>query len=379
MAHINEAVNRINKITSNYDITKASELEYERQRQNNHTKLIENAVQSVVGRGMGLVGSLSYSSIGSDNFGLDNINAPDLIPPRAVGPLEEMPLNSMISDSIRLQNVLKNTQTKVEHELRVNVELNKRTTRKIAITGEERTFGNSIPNVFTKANVINSNSESGTGAISLRALLSQKKVASRFIANTDEEKQFSNEFTKHNQYVFDSDYFDPNVFTFIIENMAMQNGKMNFPAHITSYNESTSANWDAMSFVNAVEDSYVYQRTEKSFTLEFTINIVGEEARATDTITIEKFKEYIQFLNAIVRPKLGDDQKIEAVPYCKITLGDYIVDQYGFIDSVNLNYDPNIWDYTPGNQMPMFCNVSLTGKYLYGSPSVDTKFYGKRI
>ncbi len=382
MSNFKSMSDKINKVHKSYDIVKASQIEYERQRQNNHTKLIQNAVESAVGRGLGLVGNLSFSSVRSDNFGLDNISAQDLIPPRAIGPLEEIELNSVASDSIRLQNVLKNTQLKAEHRLRAKTELKKRARRVVAGTEDDKLFGVDIPNVSRDFLIIDTSTTSqslyNSGNVAKHAM---NKVAQRAnVVGDSAIKLISNQYSVDDQYVAPYDSVSGDNFEFSIKNLGLDaNSLRSFPATISTYNESVGASWDALGFVNAVEDSYVYQKTDKSFSLEFELFVSWDSENLPNGASpVNEFNDYIQFLNALTRPAIVDD-RISAVPYCEITLGDWIVKQTAFIDSINLNYDPNIWNYTPGLQQPLFCKVSLTGKYFYGSPSNTTKFYGNRI
>ena len=378
MGFPNEAVKRVRKIRHSYDMAMASEREYERQRQNNHTKVIQNAIESVVGRGLGMIGNASFSSMRSDNFGLDNIGAPDLIPPRPIGPLEEMPLSSVISDSIRLQNVLKNTQVAAEHRLRVKTELNKRARRIVSATGEEVLFGNTIKNTKTEANIIDS--VKNLNALETNAREASMKKAKRIVAETGEERIFSNQYNSAQHYTLEMN--EPK-FEFIIENLALPgDGKMRFPARISRYNESNGASWDGISYVNGIEDKYIYQRGDKSFDLEFSLFVAKDESTEEDIFAQENlcrqaFGLYLEFLNKINRPRLSSNNHIAAVPHCKLTLGQLIIAQLCIIESVNIAYNPDVWEYTPGKQAPLFANISLTGKYIFGSPNVETKFYGE--
>ena len=341
----------IAKITSTYNIIAESEREYERQRKNNSTKAVKNAIESIYGRGLNLISDQSFESITNKDY--PNVSTADLLPPRAVGPLEEMPIGTLFQDSIMLENVVKQTQVKAEHKLQANLAMN-RSVRRTLPNGELKIIKNKLnvgPMVF--------------------------------------------------------DYFDPDVdFTFKIKNMALENSKYGhtkwFPAYIQNYNENIGASWDAIHFINATEDKYIYQKGDRSFTLEFILFVGAKdyidlngvelkiekeriagipELKTYQIITSPEFIDHLEFLQKLTRPSL-DNGVISEVPFCELTIGNLIVKQKCIFDSVAFNFDPLLWDLnidSPNYLRPNMVVLSLTGKYLHDNPSVDTQFYGERL
>lgn len=356
-SRIKSKIDEVNQFKSSYDITKESEREYERQKANNKTNVIRNAIESVYEKGATAVGGLTYNRAKDIIFDGGQIpgitgNLPDasiLIPPRAVGPLEEMPLATMYSDSIMLQNIVSKTMIAAEHRLRANLAV-KKTVEGIG------------PNKYYK--------ESGQ------------------------------------QYSPVEDSFDINEFTFAIKNTAMT-GKayptgayQGFPAFIKTFNESLGATWDSVHFINATEDKYIYQKGDRSFTLEFTLfSTFADEFEITeirqtqsdrnramgipDLETYPIFSAYeleysLEFLNKLIRPKV-ENNIITEVPYCYLTMGNMFHNQKCIFDGVSLNYEM-LWDLnlnSVGYLKPKIVEVTLTGKFLHENPSTDTRYYAR--
>jgi len=361
-SRLKSKIDEINKFESTYDITAESEREYERQRALNKSNAVKNAVEALYEKGATAVENFAFNSAKSVLFGGGQIpgitgslpDASTLLPPRAVGPLEEMPYATLFTDSIMLQNVVSKTMIAAEHRLKAKLATHK-------------TADGIAPNKWYKEPGLQS----------------------------------------------PADFFDINRFTFAIRNKAYTYTTVNpppgvyqdpngiyqaFPAYIKTFNENLGATWDAVHFINATEDKYIYQKGDRSFTLEFILfathasdlessTIELEQSRTNNAMGIPDIKFYslfsayelefaLEFLNKLIRPKIVNDV-ITEVPFCELTLGNMFNKQKCIFDGVSLNYDL-LWDLnmeSPGYLKPKMVEVTLTGKFLHDNPSTDTRYY----
>jgi len=337
-----EMVQNVNAFIDESKMRKQAEIERERQRSLNATNALKNAIESAYGRGSDAALATTYEKV-KKSQSFPEIKATNLIPPRAVGPLEEIPASTLFQDSIMLKKVLANTQLKSEHTMRASLAMAKNL-KPIARNREAFDAEGNLINGYAKG------SEHSPG-------------------NYDNEK-----------------------FAFKIHNTALGGvdvGSMGFPAYISNYSENNGASWDSLSFVNATEDSYVYQRGDRSFTLEFKMIITNKndlnaimdpgipEITTYYPMTRKTFWEKLQFLNTLTRPKIDSKTGvIREVPFCRMTIGNFIRSQRCIIDGVAFNYDPLIWDLEEDKIAPTMVNITITGKYLHGVPNVDTQYYG---
>lgn len=182
------------------------------------------------------------------------------------------------------------------------------------------------------------------------------------------------------------------VFTFKIQNLARDPGNDIewFPAYIEDFNESVSADWGEISFINRSEDMYVYQRASRDFNLEFvlfaeqykrertanaTLTGDGDGSRfkfymnnktsTLEAITKEDLWRKINFLHSLMRPKY-DKGRYAASPFARLWLGNLYTGIYAKIDELTINpSDPLLWDLEDENIRPMIMKITLSGKFLH--------------
>lgn len=195
------------------------------------------------------------------------------------------------------------------------------------------------------------------------------------------------------------------VFTFKIQNLARDPGSDVewFPAYIEDFNESVSAEWGEISFINRSEDMYVYQRASRDFNLEF---VLFADSRERDTfiasgksgdgdghrfkfytnnktstlgaITKEDLWRKINFLHSLMRPKY-DKGRYAASPFVRLWLGNLYTGIYAMVEELTINpSDPLLWDLADENIRPMIMKISMSGKFLHKkvpSASKDYDYY----
>ena len=184
-------------------------------------------------------------------------------------------------------------------------------------------------------------------------------------------------------------------FKFRIMNLASNKTQNfeDFPAHITSFNESTTPSWNSMQLLNRSEDIYTYQKSDRSINLDFLLFASKQDSgddipenytvyAPTGDITLnvvgkKDMWRKMNFLQSLTRPSYVDG-KFDKAPFCKFWLGDIFNNVYLIVEGLTFNYDPLIWDLNDGDTKPMIVQISLVGKILHAtSPSVDTEFYGR--
>jgi hypothetical protein len=104
---------------------------------------------------------------------------------------------------------------------------------------------------------------------------------------------------------------------------------MNFRSYIDSFSDSYSADWKAQSYMGRGEKFYKYGGFDRSISLAFTV--VSQTEKEVGTVYSKL--NYLASSLAPTYTPLG----YMAGNICKMTVGDYIYEQYGFISS--LTYD----------------------------------------
>jgi len=406
---------------SDYDMIKAAEMHYERMRTLNNTTMLQVNLQKSAGN---ILGSLSIDSVWNNPkdkaIEAALAEARSGILSRAVGPFESLPVSDYIQDSTRAKNVATHTQFGAEHRLIAKLS---------QMRGNNWNPNNQAPGSAMSADTYVTLSDTGRILSRKEELLKlgtassmEQSNAKHFVARemtkeivalvpkeNGEDKILKNNWSLGTPYTkAEAQPVVDEYFNFSITNMAFtEPKKMFFPAHIRNFNEGISPQWNSVSLINRSEDIYIYQRAERTFNLEFAIfatnndndrnpygldhdspfenylQIGGEDVGVMSKIMMW---ERLEFLHSLTRPSYKSDGTYDKSPYCKLTLGGVYRDIYVIIDSVNINYEPLLWDLNPDGNFnqeeairPMIAEVTLAGKIIHNtSPSVTTKFYGVR-
>jgi hypothetical protein len=218
------------------------------------------------------------------------------------------------------------------------------------------------------------------------------------ISTTDPEVQ-KNKWTRSESYNLAQGIQDlqdggnTGLFTFKIKNLATGIEEL-FPAYIRNFVENITPSWNAMSFINRSEDIAVYQKTDRTFNMEFYL--FATQAESNQQETPEQYTVYTtngaatldvigkddlwrktNFMHSITRPTYGEDGTYLKAPYCRLWIGNLIQGLVFIADGITINYEPLIWDLNGADVKPMINVVTLSGRFLHEEvPSAYTDFYG---
>jgi len=391
---------------------KAAEVHYERMRTLNNTTILQVDLQRSAGN---ILGSLSIDTIwnspGDRAITAALAEARSSILSRAVGPLEGLPVGDYIQDSVRAKNVI--THTMVGPEQRLISKLsqmqgNQWTTIRNYIEStsatNDKTISNVIRNkqiregvnVYVDGNDLKDNLFSTKhGRVDTNSLVNPAPLG---VSNKWLPEKYGAPYG--NEYGIEN--ISTDIFPLLIKNLASSR-TVGFPAYISNFNEADSASWTNISLINRSEDLYIYQRAERSFNLEFHIvattdkvifdaktkeynskgypirSILGPDGQTlVDVVNKKEMWSKINFLHQCTRPTYSDG-KYDKAPYCRLWLGDLFTGIHMVIDSVNIGYDPMIWDINIndfGGIRPMVAVITLSGKFIHNkAPHAHYEFY----
>lgn len=177
--------------------------------------------------------------------------------------------------------------------------------------------------------------------------------------------------------------------------------KMRFPAYIRGINEQLNATWSSKSYIGRAEDLYMYNGASRSLNIDVTLFatnndlpsisrvvqsptspvvtfdngyeipvsklisdaslVPANEAVALMNNSIDKTTlwKMINFLMALCYPAYDNDNRWARTPFARLTLGSLYEQQLIIVNSLNISYDPLVWDMNGQHFTPMFVNVTL--------------------
>jgi hypothetical protein len=183
-----------------------------------------------------------------------------------------------------------------------------------------------------------------------------------------------------------------------------------FPAYIRTLNEQFSATWSPRAYFGRSEDVYIYNNANRSFNLDITLFATNDdlltELRFPDTarglkpqqefetggypIAVSDFlpsgiaaNEFpalmdnninktdlwrkVSFLESLCYPAYDGEGRYARSPFARITLGALWENQLCIFNSINIAYEPMIWDFNGKHFTPMFINITLAGILIHDS------------
>jgi len=157
------------------------------------------------------------------------------------------------------------------------------------------------------------------------------KVNGSFIYTSNEGYSGKDEGGVYNDLVsFRIGIIDPN-------NPSGELSYMNFRSYIDSFSDSYSADWKAQSYMGRGEKFYKYGGFDRSISMAFTVvaQSMGE---------MRGMYQKLNYLASSLAPTYTP-QGYMAGNLCKMTVGDYIYEQYGFISSITYDVpQDSSWD-----------------------------------
>lgn len=182
-----------------------------------------------------------------------------------------------------------------------------------------------------------------------------------------------------------------------------------FPAYIKDINEQFNATWSQRSYIGRSEDVYIYNNASRSFNLDFTLfatnndlpltrnvpdsttgpvidlganglpipvsklitvpGLLDSSAAALMDNNISKTDLWrkIEFLESVCYPSYDEDGRFAKSPFCILDLGALYENQLMIVQSVNISYDPLVWDLNDKYYTPMFVNITLGCVFIHPS------------
>ena len=131
-----------------------------------------------------------------------------------------------------------------------------------------------------------------------------------------------------------------------------------FRAHLDSLDDNYSGDWSGTKYIGRAEEFYTYQGFKRDISFAFKMAAFSKEE------LIPLYKK----LNALVgstAPTYGQAGQFMRGTLSRITIGDYISKQPGFISSVGLSWDTNYpWEIDLDNEgylkVPHLLNISIS-------------------
>lgn len=135
-------------------------------------------------------------------------------------------------------------------------------------------------------------------------------------------------------------------------------------AYLDSFGDNFTGNWQSFKYSGRGENFYIYDSFQRNINIGFTVAI---ESRAEQEPQYQK----INYLASLTAPDYSQNTGFMRGNFVKLTVGDYLKQVPGFINSVNYTVANNVpWDIarnvegellTDGTQiLPMVINVSMT-------------------
>ena len=107
---------------------------------------------------------------------------------------------------------------------------------------------------------------------------------------------------------------------------------LHFRAFLDSFADNYSGDWTGTKYVGRAEEFYTYQGFKRDITFDFKIAAFSKEELAP-------LYRKLNFLAGTTAPTYGSNGGFMRGTLCNVTVGDYLIDQTGFIKSVGISWD----------------------------------------
>tara|TARA_B100000424_G_scaffold221059_2_gene179989 strand:+ start:1742 stop:4306 length:2565 start_codon:yes stop_codon:yes gene_type:complete len=145
-------------------------------------------------------------------------------------------------------------------------------------------------------------------------------------------------------------------------------------AFIEELGDSVTPNWSAINYIGKPDPLYVYKGAERKMSLKFSL---ASFSSAEHKVLWNKANKLIG-LNYPTYAELSGGGKRMVPPMIRLTVGDYVSDQPGFFENINITpKDNSFWEIEKGRQLPhhldVNCSFVMIGDHL---PDLENpKFY----
>lgn len=172
--------------------------------------------------------------------------------------------------------------------------------------------------------------------------------------------------------VVDND--DPSNYTFV-----------HLRAYLDNFGDNFAGNWQSFKYSGRGENFYIYDGFQRNISIGFTVAI---ESRAEQTPQYEK----VNYLASLTAPDYNLNSGFMRGSFVKLTVGDYLKQVPGFINSINYTVDTNVpWDIardadgklldkTQAQILPMIIRVSMAFTPVHNFvPKKGAQFIGANL
>ena len=140
-----------------------------------------------------------------------------------------------------------------------------------------------------------------------------------------------------------------------------------FRAFLDTFDDSFNGSWNSNKYLGRAESFYTYSGFERSINIGFKI-------AAASSVEMEPLYRKAATLASVTAPTYGEGGRFMRGSIAKVTVGDYIYEQPGIIESVNYTWQKNYpWEISfqnpEGNErtqvLPHVLDVSLSFKVIH--------------
>ena len=129
---------------------------------------------------------------------------------------------------------------------------------------------------------------------------------------------------------------------------------LHFRAFLDSFNDNYTGNWQGTKYIGRAEEFYTYQGFQRDITFDFKIAAFSKEE-------LVPLYRKLNLLAGTTAPTYGNNGGFMRGTLCQVTVGDYLVNQDGFIKSVGISWDKvTPWETDPDlPRLPHMLNISI--------------------
>ena len=129
---------------------------------------------------------------------------------------------------------------------------------------------------------------------------------------------------------------------------------LHFRAFLDAFNDNYTGNWQGTKYIGRAEEFYTYQGFQRDITFDFKIAAFSKEE-------LVPLYRKLNLLAGTTAPTYGNNGGFMRGTLCQVTVGDYLVNQDGFIKSVGISWDKvTPWETDPDlPRLPHMLNISI--------------------
>ncbi len=152
--------------------------------------------------------------------------------------------------------------------------------------------------------------------------------------------------------------------------------RMDFRAYLDSFNDTFSGDWNAYKYVGRAEDFHTYAGFNRAINFGFKI-------AASSGVELEVLYNKLNLFASSTAPTYVNDS-FQRGTFMAVTIGDYLQDQLGFIENIDISWNTDYqwntrFNKDPGRELPTILDVSVAFKPIHMSiPKAYSRFIGRQ-